>query len=261
MRRLPILTFHAIGDGGSTIDFPSEVLARGLRALCRRGWQTIDLVVAVDQLRKGLSLPPRAFVMTFDDGYESVYRHAFPVLRDLGLTATLFVTVGAVDDLKATVQRSRRFQGRNMLSWEELAEMLGAGFAVGAHTLTHPDLTALPSSQVISEMAGSRDRLEDKLGVGVKSFAYPFGRYDAQVREHALQLFELACSDRLGYASPRSDPFALERIETYYLRRQSLFDLLATPWIHGYLALRSGPRLLRRIIAPVLGSRREKLAA
>ena len=246
MRGLPILTFHEIGNGSSALEFPPEVFSRGLERLHERGWETVDLASGVERLRRGEDEPSRSFVITFDDGYAGVYRHALPTLRSLGMSATVFVTTG---ERKAGSPSSRlpMLEGRTMLSWSELAEMAEAGFSIGAHTLTHPDLTRLSYERASHEMKESRDRLADKLGVAVRSFAYPYGAYHHGVRAIAEELFDVACSDRLGWASTGSDLFALERIETYYLRRQKQFDLLASPSIHGYLALRNGPRTLRRL--------------
>lgn len=91
---LPILTFHALDDKPSVISFPPELFRRGMANLHENGYRTISLLGAVDHLRLKKSFPERSFVITFDDGYESVYEKAFPVLQDYRMTATIFLTVG-----------------------------------------------------------------------------------------------------------------------------------------------------------------------
>ena len=89
---LPILTFHSIDDSASVISFSPPVFRRGMARLYESGYRTLNLVDAVERLRQGQSLPPRSFVITFDDGYQNVYGEAFPLLQRYGLSATVFLT-------------------------------------------------------------------------------------------------------------------------------------------------------------------------
>jgi peptidoglycan/xylan/chitin deacetylase (PgdA/CDA1 family) len=242
---LAILTFHGFGTPASTISFPPAVLRSGLARLTREGYRSVDLLEAVQILRSGEPLPPRALVLTIDDGYESTYREAFPALQEHGMTATVFVTTGR----RASRNPSDRLppiEGQAMVSWRELGEMVGAGFTVGAHTLTHPDLTRLGESEAEAEIVGAKAILEDRLGVSVRSFAYPRGRYDQQAREIAARHYSCACSDRLGLVTRTSDHYALERVEMYYFSRRPIFDLLTTPLLPAYLRFRALPRRARR---------------
>ena len=86
---LPILTFHAIDNRASVISFSPELFERGMRLLHERGYRTVNLADIADGMRKGLSFPEQSFVITFDDGYRSVYDAAFPVLQRYRMTATV----------------------------------------------------------------------------------------------------------------------------------------------------------------------------
>jgi peptidoglycan/xylan/chitin deacetylase (PgdA/CDA1 family) len=233
---LPVLTFHALEDSPEVISFPPRVFREGIARLRALGWRTCRLIDVASSLER---LPARTLVITFDDGYRTVHELALPVLRDHGMTATIFVTVGTTD--------GGTFLGRRMLGWTELREMHAAGFEIGAHSVTHPDLTRLPRERVEAELRDSRRRIEDALGVPVDCFAYPHGRFDAQSRELAGRHYACACSDRLGLVHAGSDVHALERVEMYYFRRQRLFDLVATPWLPWYLRARNVPRTVRRM--------------
>jgi peptidoglycan/xylan/chitin deacetylase (PgdA/CDA1 family) len=126
--------------------------------------------------------------------------------------------------------------------------MSAAGITFGAHACTHRDLTRLTAAEVEDEMAGSKAVIEDRLGVAVRGFAYPFGRFDARSHAIARRHFAFACADTLGFASATSDPWALPRVETYYLRGRRTVALVASPWLATYLAARRGPRAVRRAI-------------
>ena len=101
----PVLTFHAIDDRRSVISFPPRVFEHGLALLQDRGYRTLSLVELADCIRRGASLPKRSFVITFDDGYRSVYQQAFPVLQKYGMTATVFLWSGR--QKKATAEDGR----------------------------------------------------------------------------------------------------------------------------------------------------------
>jgi len=241
--RFPILTFHDIDRRSSVISFPPGLFRRGMEGLRQHGYRTLSLVQLVDFMESALPFPDRALAITFDDGYDSVYQEAFPVLQECGLTATIFLTVGEV-----RTDRLPSLNGRTMLTWRSIREMQRSGIEFGAHTMTHPDLTKLSTGRVEEEMHSSKSVIEDALGVPVTSFAYPFGRFDRQSREIAMQHFACACSDRLGLVRGSSDPHALERVDAYYLRSDRLFGLMRSGLFPGYIRLRSVPRRLRRVV-------------
>ena len=135
-----------------------------------------------------------------------------------------------------------------MLSWDEIGEMHRGGITFGAHTLTHPDLTRLSPDLIKAEIVGSKDRIEDVLGSSVDTFAYPFGRYNNECREVVSRHFLCACSDRLGLCRSDSDPYAVERVDAYYLRGPRLFQTMLSRWFPMYVWARSMPRRVRRAI-------------
>jgi peptidoglycan/xylan/chitin deacetylase (PgdA/CDA1 family) len=215
--------------------------------LNERGYRTLSLVGAANCLHRGVPFPDRSVVITFDDGYGSVYDEAFPVLQRYGMSATVFLTVGGQIP-RDPADRLPSLHGRPMLRWCEIKEMQRLGIDFGAHTLTHPDLTRLPTGQVETEIRDSKAIIEDVLGTPVTCFAYPYGRYDARSCRIARRYFLAACSDRLGLVTTTSDPHALERVDAHYLRADALFDLLATGLFPWYIRGRSIPRRIRHAI-------------
>jgi len=249
---LPILTFHSVEDQSCTISFSPEVFKRGMAKLYENGYRTITLLEAVDCLNLGNTFPERSFVITFDDGYESVHKEAFPVLQDYRMTATIFLTVGEGGRVKPG-ERLPSLGGRLMLNWREIHEMKQGGIEFGAHTLTHPDLTRLSLKRVKSEICDSKLIIEDALNAPVECFTAPFSRYDNRSLEIIRQHFSCACSDKLSLINLRSDLYGLERIDTYYLRTERLFDIMLTPLFPWYIRARSIPRRIRRTVLNGLG--------
>lgn len=246
-RSLPILTFHAVDEQASALSFSPTHFQYALGRLHEKGYRTLNLPRVADYLKDGMPFPENALVITFDDGYRSVYDVALPVLQCYQMTATVFVTVG---EKNATSYDDRlpSLHGREMLSWREISEMQQAGMNIGAHTLTHPDLIRALPGRSETEILGSKWMIEDRLGVPVEAFAYPFGRYDSRSRAMVNEHFRCAVSDRLGLVGPQSDAFALERVEMYYFRTPVRFSIMLGPAFRAYMAARRPFRQMKRFI-------------
>jgi peptidoglycan/xylan/chitin deacetylase (PgdA/CDA1 family) len=245
--RLPILTFHDLDDRPSVISFPPELFRRFMLKLHQQGYRTMSLLEAINHLRLKKPFPERSFVITFDDGYESVYEEAFPVLQDCGMTATIFLTLGGKGKVTSG-ERLPAIEGRSMLNWQEILEMKQGGVTLGAHTLTHPDLTRLPPDRMEAEIRDSKEIIEDILGTPIACFAYPYGRYDDRSHRLVQQHFACACSDDLGLVTLKGDPFALKRVDAYYLRTEKRFKLMWTGLFPCYIRALSIPRGIRRFV-------------
>jgi peptidoglycan/xylan/chitin deacetylase (PgdA/CDA1 family) len=249
---IPVLTFHAIDAQPSLISFRPRLFQRGMARLYDSGYRTLSLLEVADCLRRGLLFPDRSFAITFDDGYQSVYAQAFPILQRYGFSATVFLTVGE-QGKRTLLERLPSMEGRRMLSWREINDMHQAGITFGAHTLTHPDLTRLPLERVTAEICNSKDVIEDILGTDVACFAYPYGRYDDARRTLVSRHFTCAFSDRLGLIEAGSDLYALERVDAYYLNSEKLFDVMLSSLFPWYIRARSVPRQIRRAVIPRFG--------
>ena len=243
---IPILTFHALEENNIATSFPAALFERAIKKWYAAGWRTISLHDAVRHIQTRTAFPAKTFVLTFDDGYASVYQHAFPILRELGMTATIFITPNADGNTGGKTPLPTLYE-RVMLRWNEIREMHAHGFHFGAHTLTHCDLTLLTDAEIEYELRASRDILADALGEKISVFTYPLGKYDARVRTHTAKFFDAACSDQLGIANFDSDVFALERVDTFYLRAKWSVDGFTRAWFPFYLRARNVPREIKRM--------------
>ena len=245
VRSLPILTFHTLEDRQSVISFSPQVFQRFMAGLNVSGYKTLTLQNAVDCMRKGMSFPDRSFVITFDDGYQTVYDDAFPVLQRYGMTATVFLTVGGKGAAKSG-NKLPPSEGRSMLAWHEIREMQRCGMDFGAHTLTHPNLTRLSLELVETEICSSKMIIEDALSARVFSFAYPFGLYDDRSLEIVGENFACACSDKMGLITLNSNLHILKRVDAYYLRTDRLFNIMLTRLFPWYVRICNMKRGIRR---------------
>jgi peptidoglycan/xylan/chitin deacetylase (PgdA/CDA1 family) len=105
-----------------------------------------------------------------------------------------------------------------MLTWEQLAEMDRLGMTIGSHTMTHPNLPNAGEADAWLEIRDSKARLERELGKAVTMFSYPNGGAERYVTTAVAGLvhkagFDAATTSRNAFASARSDPYALERVQ------------------------------------------------
>jgi len=192
LAKVPILTYHRVGI--------SPGFAKQVAALDRRGYQAVTLGRVWQAWRGEAALPRRPVVLTFDDGYLSQYRTAARTLRARGWPGVLNLQVD-------------RLGAPGGLTRAQVRRMLADGWELGAHTLSHPDLTAVGPRRVRRELAGSREAIRREFGVTTNFFCFPYGRYDAAVKAAVRRAGYLAATTtRRGLASPQGDRFALPRI-------------------------------------------------
>lgn len=216
---VPILAYHDVSSDPHPAFRRYSVTAlefeRQMRWLVEAGYTALDMD-ALHETRRGEGpLPPRAVVITFDDGLRSCVEHAVPVLSECGLTAVFYL----VADFVGTTSRwMREDPGVDLplFGWEEARELLADGFQMGAHTASHPRLTTVDDDRCRAELAGARERLERELGAPVRHLAYPFGAWDRRVRELARGTgYETACSTQPGLSPVDDDLLALHRVTVY----------------------------------------------
>ena len=242
--RVPILMYHAVHERRSVISIPPALFAWQMGWLHENGYGVIPLSRLVQHLRSGDELPDRTAVITFDDGFESVYTSAFPVLTRYGFPATVFLVPDYCGQSNDWPSQPRTVPRLGLLSWEQIGEMHRHGLEFGGHTLTHPRLDRLAPDEAEREIVGSKAEIEDHLGRSVELFAYPYGRYDAAAETIVRRAHAGACTAHLRLVAPRSDPLALERVDAYYVQDPLLFRAMWNPTFSLYLGLRRPMRAI-----------------
>jgi len=243
-RRLPILTYHSLDDCGSVLSTSPAAFARHLQTLRESGANVLSLRDGAERLRRG-DLPDRALVITFDDGFRTVLEHGLPLLSRHGFTATVFVVSGYVGQTNSWPSQPAYLHRQRLLDWPEIRQLAAAGIDIGAHSRTHPHLPGLSGAEIEAEIVESRKEIEDQIGERVDSFAYPYGEYDEAVLAIASARLSVACSADLGFACSTSNPFALERLDVYYLQASWACRRLFSRPLRAYVALRRAARELR----------------
>ena len=168
-----------------------------MKELKDRGITVISLQDLLAWKRGEKSIPPRCAVVTFDDGWKSQYEVAWPIMKKYGYPFTMFIYTEGV--------RGGSLGGGEAITWEQLADMRDNGVDIEGHSATHQDLREGHTITLISggkrtrtkvtgpqyeewmqnEVVGSKQLLEQRLGIKVNCFAVPFGNYNEHVKEIA----------------------------------------------------------------------------
>jgi peptidoglycan/xylan/chitin deacetylase (PgdA/CDA1 family) len=152
--------------------------------------------------------PPSAerpqLAVTFDDGYKDTLAQAAPIMIERGIPLTVFITAANL-----------RSPGGLYLNQAELKELSQLpGVLIGAHGNNHIPLTGLEDGRLHSELSGSREALEDLLGLPVTTLSYPHGSVDRRVRDAAQEAgYRLGGCSCYGLNTPERDPLLLYRTE------------------------------------------------
>jgi len=157
-----------------------------------------DLMLALDGKE---TLPPNPIILTFDDGYQSFYDNAFPLLKKYHMKAVQFV-ITQVETAPA------------YLNWNEIIELDKSGLVeIGAHTRNHPNLPDLSQAAIIDEIRGSKKDIETHLGHTIHWFAYPYGSYNSFIIQEVKNVgFLGAASTIYGTNQSKENMFLAPRI-------------------------------------------------
>ena len=246
-----VLTYHSLDESGSVLSTAPRIFTEQMRILYELGVRVVPLA-EIHQVLRTARDPEPMVVITFDDGFQSVYEHSLPVLERYGFPATVFLVTDYCGKTNSWPGQPPYIERRSLLQWSEIKEMNTTGITFGSHTRTHPDLRTLAARDAEEELVASKKAIEDATGRSVDTFTYPYGAYNDTVKRLTQAHFAVACSTTLGFIKQDSDVLTLERLDMYYLRRPALFRWLFSRPMGAYIGLRRYLRELRRWTAPVV---------
>ena len=220
-QRIPVLMYHRVGavhnNWESRYCIAPDQFTKHMHRLAEQGMHACPLTDFFAWLGGEKKLPDGSFLLTFDDGFLGVYEHAAPVLHELGWPATVFLVsqlIGGRDVwCKAENPSGATYP---LLAMEHITTMRNMGFSFHSHTRLHSDLTTLSDDELVSELAGSRQDLNDLLDEEVNYLAYPYGQYNNQVINAARAAgYKAAFSTQPGFNRQDIDPFRIRRLDIF----------------------------------------------
>jgi peptidoglycan/xylan/chitin deacetylase (PgdA/CDA1 family) len=218
-RVLRVLMYHKVNDlPGNRMSVPTALFEEQMAQLAQLGYRVVDLDAVLACYLEGMSLPERAVLVTFDDGYRDTLLSATPILERHGYPAVQFVPTGYVGtSTPLPHERALAQQGilNPTLDWDEVRQLESHGVRVESHGISHTPLSRLGTREAEREVASSKDELEERLGRPVRAFSYVKGsRADyapAHVRLVERAGYDLAFTTVSGANSRTSDRLQLRR--------------------------------------------------
>jgi peptidoglycan/xylan/chitin deacetylase (PgdA/CDA1 family) len=204
---VPILMYHVIAAPPAGAPFPGLYVppaefAAQMRALKHAGWTAVTQDQVAAYWRKGVSLPRgKPIVLSFDNGYQSQYAQALPVLRRLGWVGD------------ENIQLTGLPPSQGGLGDDEIRGLVAAGWELDTQGISHADLITLSSRELREQVAGARRTIRRRFGVPVNWFCYPSGHYDANVIAEVKSAGFVGSTTVVpGWAHPGEDPYRLHRL-------------------------------------------------
>lgn len=155
-----------------------------------------------------------AVIITFDDGYESVYQNAYPVLKQAEYRAAVFVVSGFIGDWNLWDTNLGRIRYRH-LSAEQIKELSREGWEVGSHGMRHRPLSYINNRDLHWELYRSREMLETIVEEPISSFAYPFGIHNVRVQRAVRDAgYKIACAS-IHWNGMNGNPYTIFRLPVY----------------------------------------------
>lgn len=212
----PILMYHKLGPrpAGARIKglyVSASLFAAQMRELREAGFRSV--------------MPGERFgsepevCLTFDDGYSNVLVHGLPSLVEHGLRAIQYLVSGEIGHYNRWDEPAGEVVAP-LMDRAQIREWLGAGQAIGSHTISHARLTEIAVKQAREEIQASKKSLEDMFGVAVEHFCYPYGDWSPVIRDLVREAgYRTACTVLSGVNRPDDDPWSLRRIFVRYPSR------------------------------------------
>ena len=237
-----ILMYHSISEGPPPLCMSPADFRAQLAVLAEHGYRTISAGAYAAWRRGERSLDVPSMVLTFDDGCADLVGGAAPAIAERGWGATVFLPAALIgsdgtDDVGGC-------QIGPFMSWQAASALDGSGVELGAHGLTHDDLTSLASDVARAEIHRSGDLIQERTGQAVITFAPPFGYSNPALRREIATRYACSMGTTMARAGADADLYDLPRIDMHYFRRiRHWRDFVA----HGPTRYFARRRFLRRL--------------
>lgn len=220
---MPVIMYHRVIDspdeaGVHGTYVSKETFRKHLELLKRKGIRTVTFKELAEDhlLLKRFDKNNKFVVLTFDDGYEDNYRVMFPILKEYGAKAVIFLLSESTYNQWDADNKDNPEKRLSLMSQEQVKEMEAYGIEFGVHTKTHPFLAQLPIEEARAQIVESKQKLEETYGHPFITFAYPYGNLNDAVKEEVRKAgFTFAVSTDSGDVTVDSDLFQIRRIAIF----------------------------------------------
>jgi peptidoglycan/xylan/chitin deacetylase (PgdA/CDA1 family) len=236
-RHIRVLLYHSIHQDDGMKDVAGirvfdTTFRKQMEMLDRWGYTTITFDDYRLFLEGKIDLPKQPIILTFDDAYEDFYTEAFPILKEFGMKAVIFVVGDST--INSNIWDVEYGDNFKLLSVQQILELHMADFEIGSHTFTHPNLVSITKEKAWEEIVRSRMQLEILLNSPVKSFSYPYGKVDEAIKLMIVKAgYNIGCAAYSGPPLFGADHLEIRRTKVLNTANKFLFRMQLFP-IYSY---------------------------
>ena len=244
---IPVLMYHRVPDAPPRTRHQTYVTRKNFRKHLRffklRGLTSItfkDYADYVSGRKNWRAFPRKPFILTFDDGYDNNYANVLPLTREYGFKGVMFL----LGDFSASANfwdEGEEPEAVRLMSTQQKRAFVAAGWEIGAHTFSHPDLTRLDDEHARYEIQESKTCIEKELNTCIVSFAYPYGNCDERIKRLVRESgYEFGIATDSGGDTIEDDRFQIFRVNIF--PGESAFQLYkkTSSWYRAYYRRKRG---------------------
>ena len=196
-----VFVYHRFGENNyPSTNIKISQFKKHLEELTKNNYNVVSTEEIVDALINNKDLPEKTVALTIDDAFFSIYKRAWPLLKEKKLPFTIFVSTGPL-----------RSNSKNYMNWEQIKEMVNHGVTIGHHTKNHLHLVTKEKEKIISEIEEANNDFLKNLGYVPDIFAYPYGEYSSEIKQITKNYFKAAFGQQSGGIYNGIDIFELPR--------------------------------------------------
>ena len=197
---IPVLMYHKIGDDKDNDAVIREDLFREqMKFLKDNGYNPLTMDQLYDYVVNGAAVPEKPVVLTFDDGYADTYSIVYPIMKEYGFAATVFINPGDVG---------------TRLTWDQIREMHKNGITISNHGFQHIEMGQLSEAKQIENITKAQEALAKEVGIKDNPwFCYPYGDKneftDAATKKAGIKM---SMAMKSGWAHTGDNPYNILRV-------------------------------------------------
>ena len=196
-----VFVYHRFGENNyPSTNIKMSQFKKHLEELTKNNYNVVSTEEIVDALINNKDLPEKTVALTIDDAFFSIYKRAWPLLKEKKLPFTIFVSTEPV-----------KSNSKNYMNWEQIKEMDSHGVTIGHHTKNHLHLVTKEKEKIISEIEEANNDFLKNLGYVPDIFAYPYGEYSSEIKQITKNYFKAAFGQQSGGIYNGIDIFELPR--------------------------------------------------
>ena len=196
-----VFVYHRFGENNyPSTNIKMSQFKKHLEELTKNNYNVVSTEEIVDALINNKDLPEKTVALTIDDAFFSIYKKAWPLLKEKKLPFTIFVSTGPL-----------KSNSKNYMNWEQIKEMDSHGVTIGHHTKNHLHLVTEEKEKIISEIEEANNDFLKNLGYVPDIFAYPYGEYSSEIKQITKNYFKAAFGQQSGGIYNGIDIFELPR--------------------------------------------------